>query len=98
MMGWWRRPRPTVVLVCLVTVCVASVAESAVNREERRRPSVRARAAVVMDAKTGKINESIYINADPGRQGLSVSSPMVVDGRVYVGSETGGLRCYGNND
>jgi outer membrane protein assembly factor BamB len=51
---------------------------------------------VVMDAKTGKLLQSSYINADPGEMGMSIASPMVGGGRVYVGSETGGLRCYGD--
>jgi outer membrane protein assembly factor BamB len=50
---------------------------------------------VVMDAKTGKVLESSYVNADPGEMGMSIASPMVVGGRVYVGSETGGLSCHG---
>jgi outer membrane protein assembly factor BamB len=51
---------------------------------------------VVMDAKTGKVLKSSYVNADPGEMGMSIASPMVAGGRVYVGSETGGLRCYGD--
>ncbi|MCP4375183.1 MAG: PQQ-binding-like beta-propeller repeat protein [bacterium] len=51
---------------------------------------------VVLDAKTGKVIESVYINADPGEMGMSIGSPIVVSGRVYVGSETGGIRCYVN--
>jgi outer membrane protein assembly factor BamB len=53
---------------------------------------------VVLDAKTGKVAESVYVNADPGEMGMSIASPMIVAGRVYVGSETGGLRCYGNGN
>lgn len=53
---------------------------------------------VVMDAKTGAVLESLYINADPGEMGMSIASPIVANGRVYVGSETGGLRCYGNKN
>ena len=51
---------------------------------------------VVLDAADGSVLESHYLNAKgkPGEQGLSVSSPVVVDGRLCVGSETGGLRCY----
>lgn len=51
---------------------------------------------VVLDAETGKVIESHYINDAPGEMGMSISSPIVVGGRVYVGSETGGMRCYGN--
>ena len=45
---------------------------------------------------SGEILEKIYINASnqPGEQGLSISSPMVANGNIFVGSETGGLRCY----
>ncbi len=53
---------------------------------------------VVMDAKTGAVLESLYINADPGEMGMSIASPIVANGRVYVGSETGGLRCYENKN
>jgi len=53
-MWWWQRPRPAVVLVCLVASFVASATEAAVNRDHRGQPSVRARAAVVMDATTGE--------------------------------------------
>ena len=50
----------------------------------------------VIDASDGKVLETVYINdpGKPGELGLSISSPMVVGGRLYVGSETGGLRCY----
>lgn len=45
---------------------------------------------------TGKLLEKVYINSaeKPGSQGLSISSPLVVNGRIIVGSETGGLRAY----
>jgi len=50
----------------------------------------------VLDAADGKVLERIYINHEnkPGELGLTFSSPLVNGGRVYVGSETGGLRCY----
>ena len=50
----------------------------------------------VTDASDGKVLETVYINdpGKPGELGLSISSPMVAGGRLYVGSETGGLRCY----
>lgn len=51
----------------------------------------------VLDAQqNGKILEKHYINdeAHPGEQGLTLSSPSVVGGRVYIGSETGGLVCF----
>ncbi len=49
-----------------------------------------------MKLDTGETIERIYLNATdkPGEQGLSISSPLVVGGRLFVGSETGGLRCY----
>jgi len=49
---------------------------------------------VVLDSADGKILKSVYVNADPGEMGMSIASPLVVAGRVYVGSETGGVRCY----
>ena len=50
----------------------------------------------VLDATTGKVLERVYINHEskPGELGLTFSSPLVSGGRVFVGSETGGLRCY----
>ena len=49
-----------------------------------------------LDRNTGALLDRQYINAAerPGAQGLSISSPLVAHGRLYVGSETGGLRCY----
>ncbi len=49
----------------------------------------------VLDPADGKVVEKLYLNsqAKPGI-GLSLSAPQVVDGRVYVGSETGGLLCF----
>jgi outer membrane protein assembly factor BamB len=54
----------------------------------------------VLDAADGKILERHYLNAKdkPGEMGLSVSSPTVAGGRVYVGSETGGLRCFAGKE
>jgi outer membrane protein assembly factor BamB len=48
----------------------------------------------VLDAKDGKVLEKTYLNdqAKPG-SGLSMCPPRVAAGRVYVGSETGGLQC-----
>jgi outer membrane protein assembly factor BamB len=42
----------------------------------------------------GKVLEKVYLNdqSQPGT-GLSLSSPQVMDDRILVGSETGGLRC-----
>ena len=50
----------------------------------------------ILDAATGKVIERVYINHEskPGELGLTFSSPLVSGGRVFVGSETGGLRCY----
>jgi outer membrane protein assembly factor BamB len=49
-----------------------------------------------LDRTSGELKGKAYINAEdrPGAQGLSISSPLVAHGRLYVGSETGGLRCY----
>ncbi len=49
---------------------------------------------VVFDAKTGNQLERHYINSTPGEMGMSIASPLVVGGRVYVASETGGIRCF----
>jgi len=50
----------------------------------------------VLHADDGGIYEKHYLNDrdQPGELRLSVSSPTVVGGRIYVGSETGGLRCF----
>jgi len=50
----------------------------------------------VMDSKDGRVIETHSLNdrSNPGDMGLSVSSPMVAGRWVYVGSETGGLRCF----
>ena len=53
---------------------------------------------VVLDVKTGSVLESHYINGEPGEMGMSIASPLVAGGRIYLGSETGGLRCYGGGD
>ena len=44
----------------------------------------------------GRVMEKQFINASGrhGDQELSISSPRVVGDRLFVGSETGGLRCY----
>jgi len=50
----------------------------------------------ILDATGGEVLHRVYINhkSKPGELGLTFSSPLVTDGRVIVGSETGGLRCY----
>lgn len=50
----------------------------------------------VLSARDGRVIEKHYLNdkEQPGELRLSVSSPTVAGGRVYVGSETGGLRCF----
>ncbi len=50
----------------------------------------------VIDASDGSTLETVYLNdpARPGELGLSIGSPTVAGGRLYVGSETGGVRCY----
>lgn len=49
-----------------------------------------------LDLDSGEILEKVYVNATdrPGAQGLTISSPFVSNQRLFVGSETGGLRCY----
>jgi outer membrane protein assembly factor BamB len=49
----------------------------------------------VIDPKDGNIVEKIYLN-DQARagEGKCFCAPQVVNGRVIVGSETGGMRCY----
>lgn len=51
---------------------------------------------IVLDAANGgKLIQSIYLNHLSRDQiDFSLSTPTLVDGRLYVGSETGGLRCY----
>ncbi|MDF7826628.1 PQQ-binding-like beta-propeller repeat protein [Pontiellaceae bacterium B12227] len=51
---------------------------------------------VKLSLNDGSLLEKIYINekTSPGEQGLCISSPMIYNGRIFVGSETGGLRCY----
>jgi outer membrane protein assembly factor BamB len=48
----------------------------------------------ILRAKDGTIAETFYLN-DPSKpgSGLGLSSPLVVAGRIYVGTETGGFRC-----
>lgn len=50
----------------------------------------------VLSLEDGSILERIYINEKtrPGEQSLSISSPYIYHGKIFVGSETGGLRCY----
>ena len=50
----------------------------------------------VLRAADGKVLERHALNVagKPGEMGLSLSSPTVVGGRLFVGSETGGLRCF----
>ncbi|MFO8014900.1 MAG: PQQ-binding-like beta-propeller repeat protein [Phycisphaerae bacterium] len=50
----------------------------------------------ILRASDGSLLEKHYINAEgrPGEMGLSLSSPTVAGGRVFVGSETGGLWCF----
>jgi len=50
----------------------------------------------VLDARSGKVLERYSLNdeARPGQMGLCLSSPTVWMGRLFVGSETGGLQCW----
>ncbi len=54
----------------------------------------------VLDAASGELVEQHYLNLPekPGEMGLSTSSPFVAGGRVFVGSETGGLRCFAGEE
>jgi len=49
-----------------------------------------------IDSRKGRIIEAHHLNdpSAPGEMGLSLSSPVVAGGWVFVGSETGGLRCF----
>ena len=51
---------------------------------------------VVASVKDGSVIEKKLLNKEdkPAEMGLTLSSPMISNGRVYVGSETGGLRCF----
>lgn len=53
----------------------------------------------VIDAADGRVVERHALNdpANPGTMNLSLSSPTISGDRLYVGSETGGLRCYSLN-
>ena len=44
----------------------------------------------------GRLIERHPLNAPgkPGKQGLTLSTPRIADGRLFIGSETGGLRCF----
>jgi outer membrane protein assembly factor BamB len=57
----------------------------------------------VLDVTEGakkRLLESVPINDEknPGDQGLCFSAPTVVGGRIYVGSETGGIRCIAGTE
>jgi outer membrane protein assembly factor BamB len=54
----------------------------------------------VLDARDGRPVERHMLNAPgkPGELGLSLSSPTVAGGRLYVGSETGGFRCFAGKE
>lgn len=34
------------------------------------------------------------VNGKPGESGYCLSAPIIAEGRLYIGSETGGLRCF----
>lgn len=50
----------------------------------------------VLNASDGRVLEKVYVNdkGSPGT-GMSASSLVVLDGKLIVGTETGGMRCYG---
>jgi hypothetical protein len=54
----------------------------------------------VTDGAKIRLMESVLINDEkkPGDQGLCFSAPTVVGGRIYVGSETGGIRCIAGTE
>ena len=49
----------------------------------------------ILDAKNGDLLEKIYLN-EPGVawSGYSMSTPLISNGKLIVGSETGGIRMY----
>lgn len=50
----------------------------------------------IVDPADGSVVEKIFLNdpARPGELGLTMASPWVSEGRVFVGSETGGLKAF----
>ena len=50
----------------------------------------------VLDATHGNVIERHYLNSPnkPGEQGLSLSAPFITGGKLFVGTETGGLRAF----
>jgi outer membrane protein assembly factor BamB len=49
----------------------------------------------ILDAKNGDLLEKIYLNeAGVAWSGFSMSTPLIANGRLIVGSETGGVRMY----
>ncbi len=54
----------------------------------------------VLDRHNGTLLEKHYVNRPgrPGELGLSISGPIVAHGRVYVGSETGGVHAFEGSD
>jgi len=50
----------------------------------------------VLNGQDGAILEKHYINSKskPGSMGLSLSSPIVYNNRLFIGSETGGITCF----
>lgn len=52
-----------------------------------------------LDPKNGHVIEKLFVNdaAKPG-SGLSTSSPVVALGKIYVGTETGGMRCVAGTE
>ena len=50
----------------------------------------------VLNGRDGAVLEKHYINSksNPGSMGLSLSSPLIYNNCLYVGSETGGLTCF----
>ncbi|MEI7908420.1 MAG: PQQ-binding-like beta-propeller repeat protein [Verrucomicrobiota bacterium] len=48
----------------------------------------------VLDANNGKVIDRLYLNSPnkPGEQGLCISAPFITGGKLFIGTETGGLR------
>jgi outer membrane protein assembly factor BamB len=48
----------------------------------------------ILNAGNGEEIEKHFVNTQPGEMNMCLASPMVVDGSVFVASETGGIRRY----
>ncbi|MFI5378039.1 MAG: PQQ-binding-like beta-propeller repeat protein [Tepidisphaerales bacterium] len=50
----------------------------------------------VLKLSDGSVIEKVFLNdpKNPGKRGLSLSSPTIANGLLFVGSETGGIRAF----